>query len=137
MPGVRKRRARQKFGDSVVVYRSGQLYEVDMVANCLEEDDVPFFRRQESSSGLSFAMPAAPTMGPGIAWAIVVPRSAVSRARGIIRSLPVSQDLYPGPWAFRPTPRVQKVWRLFASLLLALLVAGWLADLLRGWLHRR
>ena len=113
-------------GDSVVVYRSGMLYEADLVAASLERAHVPHFRRQESASGLAFAMPIAPSMGPGEVWAILVPKSWAKRADRFIAELPVSHDANPGVWGFRPRPEVKQFFRQWAWIY----VAGVLAALI-------
>jgi hypothetical protein len=50
----------------VVVIRTGRLLEADMVANHLEMEGIPFYRREESSSGVELAMPLMPVQGVGI-----------------------------------------------------------------------
>jgi hypothetical protein len=113
-------------GDSVVVYRSGVLYEADLVAAALERARIPHFRREESSSGLAFAMPVAPSMGPGDIWAILVPQTWADRAERFIAELPVSHDPNPGVWRFRPRPDVKRFFKQWAWIY----VVGVLAALL-------
>ena len=95
-----------------------------MVADALKRAQIPFFRREESLSGVTFAMPAAPSMGPGDLWAILVPETWANRAEHFIAQLPVSHDPNPGPWGFRPRPEVKKFFRQWAwASLVAILAA--------------
>jgi hypothetical protein len=121
----RRRQAEAELGEQVVAYRSGRLYEFDMVADALEAAGVPYFRREESSSGLSFAMPVMPVQGPGITWAILVPRRALRRAKRIIVGLPVSQDMHPGVWGFKPTARSKSFFRVYGVLCLGIVLLTW------------
>ena len=118
-------RERSTQGTSVVVYRSGALFEADLVASELERAHIPHFRREESSSGLSFAMPVAPSMGPGDVWAILVPEGWTNRAERLIRSLPVSHERNPGVWGFRPQPEVKRFFKQWAWLYLVAILAAY------------
>jgi hypothetical protein len=100
----------------VVVYRSGVLYEADIVAEALARAKIPHSRREESSSGLTFAMPAAPSMGPGDPWAILVPEGWAGRAGKFIAKLPVPQDPTPGVWGFRPRPEVKQCFKQWVAV---------------------
>ena len=111
----------------VVVLRTGFAYEADMVANALEEAGIPFYRRQESSAGLEFAMPVAGSSAPGLFWLIRVPLAAADEAKEIIASLPVSQDLNPGVWDFGAAPRTKTIWRAVSLVF----VIGFLVSV--GW----
>jgi hypothetical protein len=115
--------------DTEVVYRSGLLFEADLVADALKRADIPHFRREESSSGLDFAMPVAPTQEPGVLWSVVVPRGFLTRARRVISSLPVSKNLYPGVWGFHPRPEVKRFFKQYAALSLLVIVVGWIFSL--------
>jgi hypothetical protein len=106
-------------GNSVVVYRTGVVYELDMVAEAMTRAGIPHFRRRESIGGLSFAMPVMPAGNPGDLYAIVVPQTWAVRAKHFIASLPVSQDAEPGFWGFRSPPKglsSQWAWVLVVGL---------------------
>ena len=105
--------------NSVVVYRTGILYEFDMVADAMTRAGIPYFKRDESIGGLSFAMPVMPSSTPGDLYVIVVPESWADRAKHFIASLPVSQGAEPGFWGFRTPPRglsSQWAWVLVVGL---------------------
>lgn len=112
--------------DMIVTYRSGLLYEVDMVAAALENADIPFFRQEEIGTS-RFAMPFQPHQGPGMYWTIIVPRRYRSAARKVIAEVPVSKKMYPDVWGFNPSPGAKKffkayaVYYLFATIIFALL----------------
>src|SRR5262245_12961470 len=84
-----------KSDDPVVVYRTSQLHEADIVAEALKSAQIPFFRRIETLGGLSTAMPVSPPPGllPGNFWAIAVPGTWVNRAVRFVAKLPVSQEI--------------------------------------------
>jgi hypothetical protein len=128
MSQKRRRSRAADAGSSEVAYRSGLLYEADIVADALERAKVPFFRREESSSGLDFAMPVAPVQEPGVTWAVVVPQSALRRARRIISRLPVSKDMNPGVWGLKPRPEVKSFFKQYAALSLIAIAIGWLGS---------
>src|SRR5262249_17266360 len=130
MKRKRRRQTEDELGEQVVAYRSGLLYEFDMVADALEAAGVPYFRREESSSGLSFAMPVVPVQGPGVTWAIVVPRRALKRAKRIIVGLPVSQDMHPGVWGFKPTTTSKRFFQVYGALCLGIVLLGWTVSAL-------
>ena len=81
--------------DPVVVYRTLLLHEADIVAESLSRAEIPYFRRVETSGGLSTALAASPPPGllPGNRFAIAVPGRWAMRARRFIVKLPVSQEL--------------------------------------------
>jgi hypothetical protein len=97
-------------GSSVVVYRTGILYEADMVADAMTRAGIPFFRRKESIGGLSFAMPAAPSMAPGDIWAIVVPGTWADRAKHFVAELPVPRAAEQGVRGFQPPEKLLIRW---------------------------
>jgi hypothetical protein len=112
----------------VVVFRSGLLYEADLVADALAQAGIPHYRREETIGGPEFAMPAAPAQGVGVAFSIRVPPRAARAATKLVATLPVSNSSSPGPWGFKPTPEVETALRhqaLFAvvGVALALLYA--------------
>lgn len=122
-------------GHAVVVLRTGKIFEADLAASVLEEAGVPHFRREQSSGGLTFAMPAAPSVGPGNWWVILVPEEAAEEARSILEQLPLDADNEPGVWDFAPSPQAKsffKSWAFFTLLLFALAFAVGLVSALRG-----
>jgi len=103
-----------KRSDARVVFRSGLLYEADMVADALDRKGIPFYRQLEVASGLTFAMPVNPVPGPGEAFLVLVSERRFTAARKIIATLPVSMDSSPGIWGFHPRPEVKKFYKQYA-----------------------
>jgi hypothetical protein len=97
-------------GKSVVVYRTGIVYEFDMVADAMTRAGIPYFRRRESIGGLSFAMPVMPSMAPGDMYAIVVPETWAARAKHFVAALPVSQGAQAGAPGFRSSKELTSQW---------------------------
>ena len=110
-------------GNSVVVYRTGVVYEFDMVADAMTRAGIPYFKRKESIGGLSFAMPVMPSMAPGDLYAIVVPETWAERAKHFIAELPVSQGAQANSSGFRSSKALssQWAWVLVAGLGLVVL----------------
>jgi len=107
--------------DMMVTYRSGLLYEVDMVADALENADIPFFRQEEIGTS-RFAMPFQPHQGPGMYWTIIVPRRFRSAARKVISEVPVSKKMYPDVWGFNPSPGAKKFFKAYAVYIFATII---------------
>ena len=87
-----------------------------------KEAQVPYFTREETVSGMRVAMPAAPSMEPGVWWAIVVPEECVENARNILSELPFEITTIPDVWDTQPAGASGRfgVWyRVFAVLMLA------------------
>ena len=114
--------------EDVVIFRTGLLHEADLVAGALEGQGIPYYRRMEALGGPEFAMPYAPSNGPGTSWAVHVPRQAVAEAREVIRALPVTHQVAPGPWAFRPTAGAKVLWRVYAIIVLVGLAVAYSSN---------
>jgi len=118
----------------ITVFRTGQLIHLDWAANALEEADIPFQRREETSGGIRLAMPVAPSTGPGQWWSIVVPESFVSQAREVLAELPIEQTTTPDVWSFQPTPDVKKGWQIYSWIIIAAIAYGaiqWFVDIFK------
>jgi len=116
--------------DSVVVLRTGRLFEADMAVLALETAGIPHYRQEESSSGLVFAMPAAPSAGPGILWVIRVPEAVAEQAHSILEELPMEIEESPGVWGFAPTKDAKSFHKGWALAILALFAAAFLTGLI-------
>jgi hypothetical protein len=120
--------------DFVTVFRTGQLIHLDWAANALEEADIPFQRREETSGGIRLAMPIAPATGPGQWWSILVPEAWVNQAREVLAGLPIEQTTTPDVWSFQPKPGVKIGWQIYCWALVAAIVFGailWLVDVFK------
>jgi hypothetical protein len=117
--------------EQIVVFRTGSLVEFDTVTGALKQARVPFFSREESSGGMRLATPAAPSVGPGTWWAVLVPAPAAEDARDIIRQLPLSEKTDPDVWDFQPTKRARMGWKVYAAASLLILLLSALLELIR------
>ncbi len=115
----------------IVTYRSGLLYEVDMVAEALDKLDIPFFRQEEIGTS-RFAMSFQPHQGPGIYWAILIPRRFRSLARKAISTLPVSKRMYPDVWGFNPSPGAKIFFKAYAIYTIATFIITTIIIMLQG-----
>ena len=115
----------------VVVFRTGHLIYFDWACDALKEAGVPFFGREETSSGLRLAMPVAPSTEPGICWALLVPEPAVPDARRILSQLPFEIRTEAGIWDFQPTQKVKRGWKVYIIIVLLLGAIGFGVSLIR------
>ena len=117
-----------------VILKTGKLHEIDMAANALEEEGIPFMRRQASSGGMVVAMPIAPTPGPGVWWDLLVPEVACEDAKAVLSQLPMEMQTDPDIWDFAPTDSQRKGWKVYAFIVVAIIAAGlisFLTDIFR------
>ncbi len=102
-----------------------------MVSDALEKADIPFFRQEEIGTS-RFAMPFQPHQGPGIYWAILVPRRFRSLARKVISQLPVSKKLYPDVWGFNPSSGAKIFFKAYAVYIIATFIITAIIVILQG-----
>jgi hypothetical protein len=91
-----------------------------MAANSLRENEIPFYRQQETSGGLRLAMPFQPAMGPGTWYSILVPEEVVDEARRILNELPIEVNNNPDVWHFGPSEKVKRGWSIYIWISLIL-----------------
>lgn len=117
----------------VIVFKTGKLYELDMATEALKENNIPFYRQSESSSGLRTAMPAQPTMGPGTWYSILVPEIAVEDAKVILAELPFEIGTNPGIWHFGADEKAKKGWKIYGYFILAISIVLLIAYMIAHW----
>ena len=100
------------------VFRTGQLFEADRLCSTLEDEGIPYYRRQETSGGIEYAMPAAPAAGPGVWFTVWIPAPEQERVEQIIQDLRLEQKRDPGVWDVSPTPGGRRLLYGYALLLL-------------------
>ncbi|HSR87899.1 MAG TPA: DUF2007 domain-containing protein [Pontiella sp.] len=115
--------------DMVVLFRTGQLFEIDMAAELLKERGIPCYTQQQTSSGLKAAMPAAPATGPGMWWNLLVPAGYATAAQETLENLSLGEGADPGVWGFQPGPAVKRGWKIYAGAILLLPLLLWLFGL--------
>jgi hypothetical protein len=116
--------------DELVVFRTGSLVQLDMVTGELTTAGIPHFTREETSSGLRMAMPAAPSVGPGTWWTVIVPGKAAEDAHAVIATLPFDAKTNPDVWDFQPTQKVKLGWKLYAGGILLFLLISAIVELI-------
>ena len=119
----------------IQVMRTGQLYKLDMADAALRDARVPHFTREETASGLRVAMPAAPSMGPGTWWAILVPEECAEDARHILSDLPFVITTTPDVWECLPEGRKRKLWRRCLTVFTGAFFALILYQIVTAILH--
>jgi hypothetical protein len=115
-----------------IVFKTGKLHELDMAANVLSEEGIPFFKETVSSSGVRLAMPFQPEMGPGTWYSILVPDQLKEQAKSALSYLPFEIDTDPDIWHFGAAEKQKRWWKTFAWLMLvlgALFVAVYIFNL--------
>jgi hypothetical protein len=118
----------------IQIMRTGHLYKLDMADAALKEAQVPHFTREDTASGMRVAMPAAPSMGPGVWWAILVPEDCADDARKILSELPFDVTTNPDVWDSQPAGASGRfgVWyRVFAILMLGSILYAIIMAILR------
>ena len=115
----------------VCILRTGKLFEHDMAANALKENNIPFYKQMETSSGLRIAMPFQPAMGPGAYYNILVPSKFVEEAKIIIGNLPIDLTVEPDIWHFGANEKIKKGWKIYVWLFLAFSLIAFAAGIIK------
>ena len=97
----------------IYILRTGKTHEHDMAVNALKDRGIPFYKEQETCSGLRLAMPFQSFMGPGEYYSILVPEQAADDAKNILSELPIDLTTEPDVWHFRPNQKVKRFWKIF------------------------
>jgi hypothetical protein len=115
----------------VVVFKTGKLVEIDAAVTALEEKGIPYFMREETSGGLRLAMPAAPAMGPGTWYSILVPKQSRNVAKKVLKQLPFEIKTKPGVWDFGPRHRIKFLWILFLIIIFMIWLIMYVAGIIK------
>ncbi len=102
-----------------------------MAANALKENDIPFYKQMETSSGLRIAMPFQPAMGPGTYYNILVSPEFAEEAKTILADLPIDVTVDPDIWHFGANEILKRRWKIFIWLFLAFSVMAFAAGLIK------
>ena len=92
----------------VCILRTGKLFEHDIAAIALTENDILFYKQLETSSGLRLAMQFQPAMGPGTYYNILVPAQFAKEAKQLLDELPIDVTTEPGIWHFGATEKTKR-----------------------------
>ena len=118
----------------IVVFRTGKIYEFDLVLNQLDAEGIPTFTQNQTSSGLRLATPATLTGDAGSWWTIGVPEEYIDQAKEIISELPCDQITDPEVWDFATSKSQQNLKFIYRTLaVIGIVFSGYsLIDALIG-----
>ena len=102
----------------IVIFKTGQLYELDMASNLLSENGIPFYKENVNSAGLRLAMPFQPIMGPGEWYSILVHKDIAENTKELLSTLPFEITTEPSIWDFNENLKSKKRWKFFILILL-------------------
>jgi len=103
-----------------VIFKTGKLHELELASNILAERGIPFYKQEESVSGLTTAMDFQPTMGPGTWFSILVPEIAFDDAKRVLSELPFDISANPDIWHFQSDPKTKRIWKIISWIILGL-----------------
>ena len=107
----------------VEVFRTGRTWEVEMVANELQNRGIPFYQQEQTSSGLRFAKPLATAMGPSVWWLIYAPEKSQEQVEAVISDLPIEVTKNPGVWHYNASGKPSKWFRWYYLVILVFITA--------------
>ncbi len=73
----------------VVIFRTGQIVEFDMVCDALKQAKLPYFTRQETANGSNVGTSVGFAGLTGVSWLVIVPEPALEDATRVLAELPV------------------------------------------------
>jgi len=100
------------------VFRTGRLWEIELVASELKKQKVPFYQEEQTSAGLRLAKPVMPNMAPGVWWVIFSPEVSAEQAKSIINNLPIEVSDSLGVWHYNSC-RQSKMFKWYGLATLA------------------
>jgi hypothetical protein len=118
-----------------MLFRTGQLYKLDMADEALKQAEIPHYLREETSSVLRLAMSAAPSMEPGTWWSILVPEDSSEEAGQILAELPFEITTTPDVWDCLPPGRNRQIWQVCLTIAAAVLIVFIIYQMITTILH--
>jgi hypothetical protein len=106
--------------NQIEIFQTGKLWEIDVARDALRQNDIPFFVRTDSISGVRTALDAMPTAAPGVFWCLVIPDSVAPRAKEILRQCRLDVEKDPLIWDFAPSQKGKQFWKTCAWFVLIL-----------------
>lgn len=110
------------------ILRTARLWDADMACNHLDESGIAYYRRQETSSGLEFAMPVAAVSAPGVWFTVWVPNEEAEAAREALGELRIELDREPEVVDRATAPANRRLIFAAATIMLAFLVLGFIQQ---------
>lgn len=99
-----------------------------MACSHLAEAGVPYYRRQETSGGLEFAMPVAAAPAPGVWFTVWVPDEEAEAARQMLGQLPIDLDREPDVVDRGTTAGNRRLILIGATVALAFIAFGFIQQ---------
>lgn len=113
-----------------VILKTGKLHELNMASTILSDRGIPFYKEEETVSGLKTAMPFQPVMGPGTWYSILVPEIAFDDARLILSELPFEITVDPDIWHFESSSKTKRRWKIISWIIIGTGIAMMLSQFL-------
>lgn len=113
--------------DIVRIYTTAFVFEIDMVREYFNKEQIPFFVQVENLGGVTGAFPASPTSGFGIRYHISVPEKVVELAKEKLLHLPISKDSDKNPFPLVDAKILKKsLLKIVIIVLPYALILGWI-----------
>ncbi|MHB1050644.1 MAG: hypothetical protein ACYC09_11225 [Bacteroidota bacterium] len=113
--------------ENVRIYTSAFVFEIDMVREYFNKEQIPYFVQVENLGGVTGAFPASPTSGFGIRYHISVPKEIVGIAKEKISNLPISKNSDKNPFPLIDSKILKKsLWKVAIIVLPYAIILGWL-----------
>lgn len=106
----------------IVIFKTGKLQEIDMASEVLADNGIPFYRQEESVSGITTAFPFQPSMEPGTWFTILVPEIAYDDAKLVLAELPFDITVDPDILHFDNSAKTKRRWKIFSWILIGVSV---------------
>lgn len=106
----------------IVIFKTGKLHEIDMASKRLAERGIPFYKQEESVSGLTTAYPFQPSMEPGTWFSILVPEIAFDDAKLVLSELPFAITVDPDIWHFDSSAKTKRRWKIISWIIIGVSV---------------
>ena len=104
----------------VCILKTGRLLDLDLAANTLTENGIPYYKQMETITGLKLAMPFQPAMGPGTYYNILVPERLSEEAKQILSELPIDLNDDPDLFHFGASEKEKSGWKIYVWVILAI-----------------
>ncbi len=113
--------------NNVRIYTTAFVFEIDMVREYFNKEQIPFFVQVENLGGVTGAFPASPTSGFGIRYHISVPEKVVELAKEKLLHLPISKDSDKNPFPLVDAKILKKsLLKIVIIVLPYALILGWI-----------
>lgn len=105
----------------ITLFRSGQIWEIDIARDALSLAKIPHFVREETLSGVISAFHPTPAPGVGVTWCLLVPDIIIEDAKLVLSELPIDLNKNPDYWDFTSDFKSIKSFKYLIWIYLAIL----------------